>query len=47
MKNLENEKKVIFFITIVWAIISLAGGIIFLKKILFSWNDESMVLSCR
>ena len=29
MKNLENEKKVIFFITIVWAIISLAGGIIF------------------
>lgn len=32
MKNLENEKKVIFFITIVWAIISLAGGIIFLKK---------------
>ena len=32
MKNLENEKKIIFGITIVWVIASLVGGILFLKK---------------
>lgn len=29
MKNLENEKKIIFGITIVWVIASLVGGILF------------------
>lgn len=32
MKNLENEKKIILGITIVWVIASLVGGILFLKK---------------
>lgn len=32
MKNLDNEKMIIYVLTIVWAIFSLVGGILFLKK---------------
>lgn len=47
MKNLENEKKIIFGITIVRVIASLSWRNFVLKKGLFNWNDESMVFCCR